>query len=386
MKKLFYMKRHNFIFLVIFIFCIVFIGVMNFVVNPYKLFNHNYKFPYVYDTSCDEQLVYPKMKFNSDKKYDILITGPSVIETCIKEERLKKLFPEYSIYKLVVDAVTVPEQYELVENFIKVHPEVKRIFIAIEFDGMTNPAANRLPRFTGNNLNIKEYCFLLLSAKTSIFSLKSLNCILTYTLIPNFFSFLKEKPFFIKFKFVREYRYSEIRDYSRYPLVRYKDWWDRKLLNYLFVELKKIKLLCEKSNKEVVFYASPLHSNALFDIYYQGVYGELERFKKKFAEITPFYDFLYVCEYTNKPINRKNPYWLNPMHADAALGDLIMKKLILGEGTYGVWVTEENVKSVLKENEKALFEYARKNKEIVKTYITYDHLDFSSDKEIIYHE
>lgn len=359
---------------------------MNFVVNPYELFNHNYKFPFVYDTSCDEQLVYPKMKFNSDKKYDILITGPSAINTSIKEERLKKLFPEYSIFKLSLDAVTVPEQYELVENFIKVHPEVKKIFIAVEFDEMTNPAANRLPRFTGNNLNIKEYFFLLLSAQTSKFSLKSIYYIVTDTLIPNLFTFLKENHFFLRFKFVREYRYKEIIDHSRYPLVRYKDWWNRELQNYLFDELKRIKILCEKNNKKVVFYASPLHSNALFDIYCQGVYDELECFKKKFAEITPFYDFLYVCEYTNKPITRKNPYWVNTFHGDLALGDLIMKKLILGEGTYGVYVTNENVKKVLKENERALFEYARENKEIVETYITYDHLDFSGDREIIYHE
>lgn len=384
MKKLFYMKRHNFIFSVIFIFCIVLIAVMNFVVNPYSIFNHNYNFLTTYDTSCDTHLVWPKMKFTSNNKYDYLLTGPSALETSINETRLKKLFPDKPIYKLTIDAVTVPEQYDLVKNFIKVHPEVKKIFVAVEFDEMANRAANRLSKYTGNKLNIRELCFLLLSADTTKFSLSSISFTTTDLFIPSVLFYLKNNEILSNFKFIGEYKYKEY--IRKYPRVRYKDWWTRTFFDSLYDDLKKIKDLCEENNKEVVFYVSPLHANVLYDILFQGQWYELERFKKKFASITPFMDFLYVCEITNEPISHKNPYWVNPLHGDLALGDLMMKKLILGEGTYGVQVTEENVKSVLKENEKALFDYIRNNKKALDEYTSYRHLDYTADTKIIYHE
>ena len=74
--------------------------------------------------------------------------------------------------------------------------------------------------------------------------------------------------------------------------------------------IKDIKELCEQKNIDVVFYSSPLHAYTLYDVCYQGVYGELEDFKREFAKVTPFYDFSYISdEFSKDPVSDENIYF-----------------------------------------------------------------------------
>lgn len=379
-------KTQIIIFFLIFCSLLLSVVAVNYVINPYMVFDHRLDIHYSSDMISDRKLVYPRMKIHKNNKYDYLFCGASNLLLSISEENFKEIFPEEDAYKLTIRAITPIEQYELIEHFIKLHPEVKKIFVAVDFYEMVNDEKNMLPKYKSDRLNSSELYFLLLSQETLKFSLDAIYLTTKEMLIPEFLFYLKKKSFFSKFKIFRNYRYKEVTNYSRFPRVRYTDWCEVKLCDFLYDDLRKIKELCEKNHKEVIFYASPLHSNAIYDIYYQGVYGELERFKREFAKVTPFYDFLYVCKYTNQPISPQNPYWSNAMHADVALGDLIMKKLILDDDAFGVYVTKDNVEDVLKKNKQDLFDYAKKNKDAVDEYVSYGHLDFTTEEEVIYRD
>lgn len=376
----------NIIFMSVFLVLMIAIAVFNYAMNPYEVFKHRLNVCITYDKSCDREIVYPKMKLRSDKDYDYLICGSSSVLLGISEDSFERLFPEKSVYKLAIKAATVSEKYDMVFSFLKANPEVKTVIVGVDFDEMTKNEKNLLPKYSGNRLNARELYFLLFSLNSLKFSLDSLYYTTKDILIPQICFSLKKNPFFSKFKMFREYRYKEVTDHLRFPRVRYTDWNERKVYDFLFEDLKKIKDLCETNNKNVVFYVTPLHANAIYDIYYQGIYDELEHFKREMAKIAPFYDFLYVNEFTTQPISPKCPYWMNALHSDEALGDFVMKKLISNEGIYGEYVTPKNIETVLNKEKQALFAYAERNKEALKEYTSYDHLDFSTEYETIYHE
>lgn len=377
--------------LFVFIFCffssILFIIAINYTIDPYQIFVHKPR-NILYDSKVidDRKVIYPKMKLYANKNYDMAITGSSSVDTIVTQQKLEKNFPNNSIYKFTMISINPSEQYELIKNFIKLNPEVKKIYIAVDFDEMTLTIPNMLPKYSGDKLNSREVAFILLSAETTKRSLTSIYLTARYIIFPDTMFLLKKSPFFSKFKIFGKYRHKIVQDYNRYPRLRYTDWNIRKINKDSYKYLKKIKELCDKNNKQVVFWTCPLHSNALYDIYYQGVYNELEVFKRELVKIAPFYDFLYVCEYTNQPISPQCPYFTNAMHGDKALGDLIMKKIVLNEGKYGVYITENNIEDVIKKNKLDLLAYAEKNKNYLKEYVSYKDSDLTTEEIIIYIE
>lgn len=379
-------SRINIIFLSVFVVLMAMIAILNFAFNPYEVFNHRLNVCMTYDKSCDRQILYPKMKMRIGNDYDYLFCGSSSVLLSISEDSFARLFPDKSLYKIGVKAATVSEKYDMVKNFISENPEVKTVIVGVEFDEMTKTNENELPKYTGSKLNAGEWCFLLFSANTLKFSLESVYYTTKEILVPQFLFSLKRNQFFSKFKVFRNYRYKEVTDYLRFPRVRYTDWKERKVNDDLFVDQKRIKDLCEQNNKEVIFCLTPLHANAIYDIYYQGSYEQIEHVKRKLVKIAPFYDFLYVNEKATQPISPQNPYWMNAMHPDEALGDLMIEKMVTKEGKYGVLVTEDNVETVLKSNRQALLKYAKENKKALQEYTSYDHLDFTTQIDVIYHD
>lgn len=362
----------------------ILIAVLNYVVNPYDAFNHDLNFYDSYDCNNDSEIVYPKLKLSINKNYDYFFCGFSNELTSFSKKDFAKMFPDKSMYKMGQYGGSVSNQYDMVKHFISVHPEVKTIFVSVYFGAMAKSDELLLPGYSGNQLNMKEWYCLLFSVDTLKYSLKSIYLTIKETLIPKAMFSLKNHSFFGKFKIFSEYKYKKC--ILRYPHARRTDWNEQKILVFLYNDLKRIKELCDKEQKEVIFYTSPLHANAIYDIYYQGGYAEIERFKRELVKISPFYDFLYVCEYTNKPISGEYPYWRDAFHEDTSMGDLIMTKVILGSGSYGVYVTKDNIEDVLKLNKQALFKYAKDNKEFLEKYTTYGHLDFTPEEKIIYQD
>lgn len=379
-------KAQVIIFLSLFFVLISFFAWLNYTINPYGVFNHHLNVCDVYDRSCDREIIYPKIKASRYIDYDYVFCGSSALLTNLSEESFERMFPDKTIFKLAVTAVVASEQYDLIKNFIKANPEVKKIFVAVDFDEMTNSTENQLPEYGENKLNGEELRFLLLSFETLKFTLNTVFTTFKEITVPTFMFSLKRDSFFSKFKIFREYRYKVVTNHNRWPKRRFADWNNRKINQPLFEHLKKIKELCDEKNVEVVFYTSPLHSYAIYDIYNQNVYNEVENFKKELVKVSPFYDFLHVCDYSDKPISVNNKYWNDALHSDKALGDEILNKLVNGKGNYGIYVTPDNIEKVLKTNREALFAFAKREKKALDEYVSYGHLDDSCEEEIIYYE
>ena len=364
---------------------IISIALMNYLVNPYHVFSTNFKICDTYDCAFDRETVYPKLKLNRNKNFETVFCGSSSVMLNISDETLEKYFPNNSSYKLGVPVVSFYEQYDLIKNFLKANPEVKKLYISVDYDeGTAGMTENLLPEYTSNFLNKNELYFLLLSTRTSMYSVDELLTTVKEIVYPSMMFKLKKNKYFGKINVFKNYKKKVIAEENRYPRMRRTDWAQMKFSASMFSELKKIKDLCEKNGKEVVFYTTPLHSYAIYDIYKQGVYDNFQNFKRELVKIAPFYDFTYVCDFSNKPVSAKNPYWIDITHSDLALGDEILKKIVSQKGDYGRYVTMENIENELSLDKAELLKFARDNEKALEKFTSYGHLDMYAKQSIFY--
>lgn len=378
-------KRQICIFSIFVILLLTSVVSLNYFVNPYHVFRTNIGLIGTYDGTFDREILYPQIKLDKNKDFYGAICGSSSVMINISDETIKKYFPEKNVCKLSVPVISFSEQYDAISNFVKLNPEVKKIIVSVDFSEGTEPVdKNLLPKFSGANLNLQELYFLLLSGQTLHYSWG--NVMLTYRELwyPSIMFDLKKNKFFGKFKPFRDYKQVRIDDHNRFPRARYTDWNEKKLKPSLFSVLKNIKDFCEKNGIEVVFYTTPAHAYTLYDIYYQGVYEDFQNFKREFVKIAPFYDFLYISDYSKEPVSVKNPYWIDASHADHVLGDEIVKKVVTGKGSYGRWITKDNVEKYLQQDKKDLLLYANQHKNDLKKFTSYEHMDLTTDNDIIY--
>jgi len=377
-------KKQVFLFV---LFVILFLGSVisvNYFVNPYEVFKPNFGFEDKYDGELDRELLYPKMKMLKKNDYEVAICGSSSVMINIDESLLKKHFPYTKTYKLAVPVISFFEQYDAISHFVKLNPEVKKIFVSVDFsEGTKCLNINLLPKYSGDWLNIRELYLLLLSEQTLHYSWENIReTFYRNVFLPTIFD-MKGSNFWRKFKYVREFREKILDDHNRFPKARFTDWNEKTLLLPLFDELKRIKDFCDEHNVEIVFYTTPAHAFTLYDIKYQGVYEEMENFKREFAKITPFYDFLYVSEFSTEPVSVENKYWIDAAHADIPLGDELLKTIADGNGTYGRYVTTENIENYLKIDRKNLADYSEKYAKELKKFTSYGHME-KPDYEIRY--
>lgn len=380
------LRKKQICFFVIFV-ILLFVSVvsLNYFVNPYKVFSTNIGLIGTYDGTFDREILYPQIKLDRNKDFYAAICGSSSVMINISDETIAKYFPDKNVCKLAVPVISFSEQYDAISNFVKLNPEVKKIIVSVDFSEGTQPLdSNSLPKFTGKNLNLQELYFLLISGQTLHYSWGNVMLTNRELWYPSLMFDLKRNKFFGKFKPFRDYKQVRIDDHNRFPRARYKDWNEKILKPSLFLELKKIKDFCDENGIEVVFYTTPAHAYTLYDIYYQGVYKDFQNFKREFVKIAPFYDFLYISEYSKEPVSVKNPYWIDASHADYELGDEVVKKVVTGKGSYGRLITKDNVEKYLKQDKNDLLLYAKQHKKDLEKFTSYEHMDLTTDNEITY--
>lgn len=378
-------KKHILLFVGAILVILGFIILINYCVNPFHVFKTNFNFADTYDFNYDRQCIYPIIKLNKQTHYDYVVCGSSTIISNVDDKEFEKIYPNKTIYRLAISGATPDEKYDLIKSFITANPEVKRVFVSVDFIEMLNEFENALPKYTDGGLNREELYFLLMSCPSTKYSLKSIGKTFEETIFPQFMFGLKKKVLFKDIPSIYNYRKKIINGHNRYPKMRYTDWVGKKLKKHQFARIKDIKELCEQKNIYVVFYSSPLHAYTLYDVCYQGVYGELEDFKREFAKVTPFYDFSYISdEFSKDPVSDENPYWVDAAHSDIQLGNEMLKKMMDGKSSFGRYVTLENVEKYIKIDRKNLSDFSKENEQALKKYVTYGHMNYSCEEDIIY--
>ncbi|MCR5261437.1 MAG: hypothetical protein K6C94_06320 [Candidatus Gastranaerophilales bacterium] len=371
------MKKIKVFFIIVFILfpCI---GLINYFANPFGVFDTNTSFT-SYNTKFERYTIYPELKLK-DEKADYAIFGSSNTNTYVNTEMFKEATGK-TFYDVSILRCTFLEMYYLIDAYYNLYPDEKMI-ISIEFDPLNDePEASVLDKMTKDTLTSDELTFLLFSQNAVISSVKMIYDYLNMQK-QNIKSALKRNKYTKNLPFIKDYKYC-YRKNEKQPRLRYDDWNTRKINKKNFITISKIKKYVDNKKIDAIFYMNPLNAYAIADIYMSGTYGEIEKAKRELVKITPFYDFLYVSKYNDKPVSTKNLYWRDPFHAEDKLGVIMIKSMLSPKRTYGVLVTKDNIESVLRRERFFLEEFLDKHKTTVKKYRSFEDEDYTESYELV---
>ncbi len=413
-------KSNNIIFILIFIIFSISILLFNLKMKPFDVKKRD-----VNETQRD--LLYTVINAGKEMEFDSVVIGGSSVTSAIRfYDGVEK---EQSIMCLNPQGIAPIELYDLLNYFLKLHPEVKNIYVSLEFNtyftcfkGYTIPrkptnslqdfiklyfsldaTINSLNKFLKNmeskkgNKNTAGYQVLLKSLhlfknnynsiseynNLSVFK-KIYNLIEEYNLQALYFIFPVHN--FIKLYFSFDSSINSLNNaientqtdeggtdtkaetdaIESFPSCRMN--YDSICENDSVYVFQKIYDLIQEHNLQALYFIPPVHALYLSDAVKGGYYKNIENFKKKITNITPYWDMSFVNYYTSLPLEY---LFIDVYHMNGDFVSNKIKKIIYGkekDDSFAVFVTKDNVDEVLKKQHLLIDEYIKNNQELVENH------------------
>jgi len=288
----------------------LFIMTLNFIVNPYHIFNETMFSKYFPQKSHHASKQMSNFYIAKHSQPQNLMMGSSRIQMFPKTDVQKYL--KTSTYNMAMSGATIEEQTQYLGYMIENH-KIHNIIWALDFFSF-NPDRKNNPNFSYDRLDnssfIKnDYKTALLSLQTTKNSIKTIQDNLKL-----FQSKKKVKPLYlIKQEFNKKYSLlanKTIDQQTEQTLLYYK----KKMLNNQHFtnaqsitknikKVQKIIELCQKKNIKLYIYLSPVQSSML-NLYTElGLENTFLIWKKSLQEITSYIDFCTLNSITNNRYN-----------------------------------------------------------------------------------
>lgn len=348
---------------------------MNIITDPFNLkgnpnpayfdFTKNPNPDYILEIIPKRDYVYTCINLTKNIKYDYLLISGSSGASPINTQYFIKKYGNIAV--ITLNKTSANEQLCLLKHFLKLHPETKNVIVSLEFNTYIKCYNHyTIPRKPSNALTD----FLKLN-----FSLDA-----TKGSIKKIFSNIKEKIEKVNHEEINheEVNPEEINQVNINPpkrLIYTVN--DRRRYTYdetceydNFETLKKIHNLIKEKQLNGIYFIPPVNALYLADVYSQGIYDDVEAWKKMVTQIVPYYDMAYVNKYTTMPLGF---YFRDVIHANRYAFTLKILNSIIdksnSEKDFATYVTKENVNEILKEQRTSLIEYMSKNEKQINSYI-----------------
>lgn len=315
---------------------------INYFINPFNIFEQ-ILFPKTFlksDSKLQERLTKP-IGFKIDKrKTDAIFIGSSRVDLCIDKNDYKLLTGKEA-ENLAIGGVYTDEITDMIELAKKIHPEIKNIYVGIDFESCVknqNTNNNRIKITENPNLEVSELYTALLSAKTT--------CISFWSIFKNIFS-IKKRTYYssgVKNIFINKNISQEFTNTQNEYMPKYKTYnFDLSGFNKLSNYLK------EQENINVKIFIMPTHITLQNLIYEnQHTIKEYNLFKERLSENFDIYDFNYPNKYTKEEIKPDMIYFFDGSHATYNLSKLIIADILSENPTFARKITKNNVKEMNK--------------------------------------
>jgi hypothetical protein len=348
---------------------VISVGVFNYIVDPYDVFNT----PNFLGINHDK----PK-KDSNDRQFKALdITRIKPTTIIIGSSRTKQgIDPEHPIlakdpstYNLAINGPNVYEVRRYLEHAIANQPNLKEVIFGIDFF-MFNANLKNQPSFSEARLGIKHIAIgdavnALFSIDTYHISKETIEASLKE---PNKSDRFGENGFMPNRKFNdgnTKWRFEQaiklyFQLHSTYELSeQYLD------------DFKKIVSLCKEKNIPLKVFISPAHATDLEAIRVTGKWQVMEQWQREIVKIVPVWDFSGYNSVTTESTQDVMKNYADNSHYSSSIGNYILDRL----GNYqidkvpqdfGVLITPENIESHLEQTRQGRETWAKEHPEELK--------------------
>ena len=361
MKKSYGYKEFNFSLLKILIIIFFVLGTINYIVNPYNIFDNRYlKFSFLKPEAKIQERYTKFIALKLDKRQiNTIFMGTSRADLALNKYYYEKITGK-SCENLAFGGVFIYEYFDTLKKLILIHPEVKNLYVGLDFVlfDINRIDKNKTTRYKINeekNITSSELGF-------SLFSLKSTGDSI-WTVIKNLICIEKRMYCFDGTKHI--FVNKEIDNEFSKTLNEYSLYYDNFEFDYNMIDkIKELKKLSKERNINIQFFIMPSH---ILDQYliYKKRRSDYEKWKIELTKIADIYDFQYPNFYTEEEIKPNMKYFFEASHSTSNLGNKIIDYLINQNGDIGRILTKENIQYILRKDEKDLNEYFTKNSDLI---------------------
>lgn len=348
----------NLSFVICVILIVFFVAVFNFLIDPYSVFR---KKEYMDFNKIPRDYMHIVLKAYKDVPCDTVIVGSSNTLNLFQNEE----FYSYFFNKIAITNLSYKEIYQLLKDYIFLHPETKNVIIPISYFSFSRQEGEPISQLDKKNFNLKELLFLLLSKESTKQSIKKLkNEDLMYShnqkrIIDDVIGF--------------NYFPNTVLDIKRDNQVIISNI-DKENTNIEYLN-KIVSLLKEKNIKYKIIIIPPhvINMSMMFSFpEMQKVSDELKRLCVKLSD-DDVYDFSIINKYTTSGFPNNNYLYGDLAHPNFIIG-LKIFKVLRGDLSYKdlyVKINKNNIEQHIKNQHKLTKEYIKNNKSLIDYYINY---------------
>ncbi len=338
-------RKYNKKLLSIFFICIFITIFFNLLIDPYNIFNIP-KIKYINKTKTEKnrnQRITKTVGLKLEtKQLESIFLGSSRVNESITEDYYTKLTSKYT-KNLGMNALSHDETIKLAYNSISIHPEIKTIYIGLDFFRFLEKNKDdkrEVPFSDKKELTLSEINPLILSYNTTLASINTLK----NNIIPQKTNNDKQEIFL-----------SKLKQYAG-------NYTNAKLADEEFSKLKNFEKEMNEKGYNVVFYTNPTHITDLVLIKKMGYLPLFNKWKVKLAENFNYIDFDFANEITTEEINKDTKYFIECSHASNLTGALIIDDLINKSNKIGKQISIRNIEMHNKENQLNIEKWEADNK------------------------
>ena len=346
-----------------------FVGLFNWSIDPYDLFN----------TSNFLGINHEKIKKDNNdrlfKAVDIIRLKPKTI--LMGSSRTKQgLNPEHPAiknnqlaYNLAINGPNTYEVRRYIEHAIANQPDLKQVILGIDFF-MFNATLQNQPSFEEKRLG-KKY-IIASDAVNALFSLDTFN--ISKKTISASLKTEERKDFYgengfmpnrkaddgaTKWRFEQSIKlYFEL--HSDYQFSQ--DYWS---------DFVKIVELCKQKNIDLKVFISPAHATQWESIQVTGKWDIFEQWKRELVKVAPVWDFSGFNSVTTENIKPKMSNYVDNSHYSPMIGNLILDRIFNYSSQdipqdFGILLTRGNIESQLDKIERDRLRWIKHNSNEVK--------------------
>ena len=360
-------KNKNFVIAaVLVVFTLV---LFNFLTDPYNIFRNK---AYSRFDVFPRKYIGILLKSQKNIKHDTIVIGSSDVDTLFYFDDIYSFF----FFKLAVRSTSCKEEYFLLEDYLSLHPELKRAFIIVGYPPFLLYEGESVPRIKGKNFSIKELSFLLFSkeaTKSSLSCLKKGKPIISNK--KGYEKFLMDSP--------GKYQYFYYLP-NTVPRVNINETLQRKLKEENEEYLKKMINLLKENNVDYYIIIPPY--NAIFISMLSSIpYTKkaIDDIKRLCVELSKndVYDFSVINKYTTSNILNKNYLYVDLVHPNLIMGMKIFKAIHDGISEKDLYekLNKSNIEKQIAIQNRLVSEYYKNNKELVDNFLNFHETNPNAD-------